>query len=752
MVLFKKTEEPHKFRFYHQHDQIDCGPACLRMIAGFYGKQYSLSHLRDIMYLGNEGVSLLSISDAAEKIGFRTLKAKLPLETLINDCPLPCILHWQQDHFVVLYKITRSRFAFWKKKDDLVFVVADPGHDMVRLDKKAFLKNWVSTSEGKGIGLFLEPSPEFYKQKSVSKKRLGFSFLLPYIKPYKKYIFQILLGMILGSLIALAFPFLTQALVDYGVELKDYNVIYLILLSQILLFFGNTAIDFIRNWLMLHMNTRVSVSLISDFLIKLMNLPIRFFDTKLVGDITQRIKDHSRIEIFLTGAALASLFSAVNILIFSIVLAIYDWLILFVFLSLSFFSILWIQIFMGKRKNIDYKRFLAQKENQDSLVELITGMQEIKLFGGEKTKRWSWEHLQIKLFKVKVQSLALEQYQRSGFIFITQIKNIIISFLAAKATVEGSMTLGMMLSISYIIGQLNSPIEQLVVFFKAAQDAGISLDRLQEIHNKENEDEELAAPEGAPYLRPDFRFNQDIHIRNLAFQYEGPRSPFVLDDISLTIPHGKTTAIVGESGSGKTTLLKLLLKFYEPVEGSIMIGDTDLSHIPASVWRKQCGAVMQEGFIFSDTITRNIIVDGGEIDEERLLKSVETANIQDFIETLPTSYTSKIGNLGLGLSTGQKQRILIARAVYKNPTVLLFDEATSALDANNEKVIVENLKDFFVNKTVLVIAHRLSTVKDADQIVVMQYGQIVETGKHEELVAQKGYYYELIKNQLELGG
>ncbi len=572
------------------------------------------------------------------------------------------------------------------------------------------------------------------------------------MKPYKKYIFQILLGMILGSLVALAFPFLTQALVDYGVELKDYNVIYLILISQLLLFFGSTAIDFIRNWLMLHMNTRVSISLISDFLIKLMNLPIRFFDTKLVGDITQRIKDHSRIEIFLTGAALASLFSAVNIVIFSIVLAIYDWSILFVFLGLSTVSVLWILIFMNKRKNIDYKRFLAQKENQDSLIELITGMQEIKLFGGEKTKRWSWEHLQIKLFKVKIQSLALEQYQRSGFIFITQIKNIFISFLAAKATVEGTMTLGMMLSISYIIGQLNSPIEQLVAFFKSAQDAEISLDRLQEIHNKENEDEDIDEQNPEIHAIAKLDYGRDIEIKNLSFQYEGPRSPFVLDNINLTIPYGKTTAVVGESGSGKTTLLKLLLKFYEPVEGEIIVGNANMKDIPAKVWRKQCGAVMQEGFIFSDTITKNIVVDGNNIDEERLLKSVEIANIKDFIESLPTTYTSKIGNLGMGLSVGQKQRLLIARAVYKNPKLLLFDEATSALDAVNEKVIVENLKEFFVDKTVLVIAHRLSTVRDADQIVVLQQGEIVEIGKHEELIATKGYYYKLIKNQLELGG
>jgi len=736
------------FTTYIQLDQMDCGPTCLRMIAKHYGKNYSLENLRGISCITREGVSLLGISEAAEKIGFKTIAAAVNFEQLNKEVNLPCILHWNQNHFVVLPPQNYSG-----KNEKSKILIADPASGLVKVDKEIFTKKWISKNEGQGVALLLEPTPSFYHREDDKFSSRGFAFLFQYLYPYKKFIIQLLMGMLLSSLLSLLFPFLTQSMVDDGVNHQDIGFIRLMLISQLVLFIGITAIEIIRSWILLHMNSRINIAIISDFLIKLMKLPVHFFDTKMIGDITQRINDHNRIEHFLTNNTLNTLFSLLSLLVFSFVLGIYDLQILFVFLAGSTLSILWIMLFLKKRKQMDYKRFQQMSSNQDHLYELITGMQEIKLNNCERLKRWKWERTQAALFRLNINSLSLEQYQHAGNVFITQIKNIFISYLAACAVVNGSMTLGMMLGISYIIGQMNAPIEQLLTFFHTAQDARISLERLGEIHNRDNEE----APRFANAELPVQRIKNiltgpgGITIENVSFQYAGPNSSQVLKNINLTIPHGKVTAIVGSSGSGKTTLLKLLLRFYEPTGGEICINGNRSSDLPIKQWRDECGVVMQEGFIFSDTIARNIAVSDEYIDEEKLLHAIRISNIEQFIKDLPLGLNTKIGNTGNGLSTGQKQRLLIARAVYKNPSYLFFDEATSALDANNERIIMENLNLFFGGKTVIIIAHRLSTVKNADRIIVLEHGEIAETGNHHSLSKQKGKYFELVKNQLELG-
>ncbi len=719
---------------------MDCGPTCLRMIAKHYGKSYSLDFLRQNAHITREGVSLLGISEAAEKIGFRTLAAKITFEQLDEEATLPCILHWNQKHFVVLPPQNYNR----NKKNDKI-LVADPAHGLIKVDKATFLRSWMGTSS-EGIVLMIEPTDAFYQQKEEDEKVKGFQFLFRYLRPYRKYVVQLFLSIIVASLLSLMAPFLTQGLVDYGINHQNLGFVYLVLISQLVLFVGSTSIEMIRSWIMLHMNSRINISIISDFLIKLMKLPIRFFDTKMIGDIHQRIGDHSRIQSFLTGTTLSTLFSFVNLFVFSIVLGIYSWKILLTFLLFSVCAISWILFFLRKRKELDYKQFQRMSENENVLFELITGMQEIKLNNCETAKRWEWEKVQARLYKISVKGLALGQYQQVGFVFFNQLKNILISYISAREVMTGNMTLGMMLSVSYIIGQMNSPLDQLLSFVQAAQDAKISLDRLGEIHNREEEEED----DKLRYTNID-NSSSSINLENVSFQYGSQQSPYVLKDVNLTIPQGKVTAVVGTSGSGKTTLLKLLLQFYEPTNGKITIDNKDLNQISPKWWRNQCGTVMQDGFIFSDTIAKNISVSEETVNTQKLIRAVDVANIKDFVEDLPLGFQTKIGNSGNGISAGQKQRMQIARAVYKDPQYLFFDEATSALDANNEKVIMENLDRFFEGKTVVVIAHRLSTVKNADQIVVLEKGEVVEVGTHEQLTARRGNYYELVKNQLELG-
>lgn len=650
---------------------------------------------------------------------------------------MPCIVHWRQRHFVVVYKI----------KNDIIYV-SDPAHGLVRYIKQEFLKSWLSTkSEGEeeGIALLLEPTPDFYKQEGEELNKKSFGFLFKYLKPHRKFIVQLFLGMILGSLLQLIFPFLTQSVVDVGINNQDLSFITLILIAQLVLFISQTTVEFIRGWILLHISTRINISLISDFLIKLMKLPIGFFDTKMIGDLMQRIGDHQRIESFLTASSMQILFSMINLIIFGVVLGIYSLKILSVFIIGSVLYIMWVLLFMKKRRELDFKRFAQLSDNQSNLIQLITGMQEIKLNNCEKQKRWEWEKIQARLFKVSIKGLSLNQYQQAGGTFFNQTKNIIITFIAAESVVHGGMTLGMMLAVQYIIGQLNAPIEQMITFIRSAQDAKISLERLGEIHLKEDEEN---PEDGKISALP---VEKNLSISDLSFQYYGPHSELVLKNLNLTIPEKKITAIVGASGSGKTTLVKLILGFYKPTKGDIRLGDFRLDNIQSRLWRSKCGAVMQDGFIFSDTIANNIAISEETVDKERLLHAVKVSNIQDYIESLPLGYNSKIGQEGHGLSQGQRQRILIARAVYKNPEFLFFDEATNALDANNEKVIMKNLDLFFKGKTVVVVAHRLSTVKNADQVVVLDKGKIIEQGNHKQLTEMKGAYYNLVKNQLELG-
>lgn len=725
------------FPFYKQLDAMDCGPSCLRMIARYYGRTFSLQTLRDKSYLSREGVSMLGISDAAEAIGFRTMGVALTAEKLFTQAPLPLIVHWQQNHFVVLYKIRKNK----------VFV-ADPAFGLVTYTREEFLKNWISfvkDQEKLGHALLIEPTPDFYAHEGEKVKRSSFRFLLSYLKPYKKFLFQLLLGVLLGSLLQLLFPFLTQSIVDVGINNQDIGFIYLVLIAQFVLFISRMTVEFIRGWILLHLSTRINIYLISDFLIKLMKLPMSFFDIKHVGDILQRIVDQRRIENFLTVSSLNILFSLVNFIVFGIVLAIYSLKILGLFLIGSALYFLWLSFFMKRRRELDFRRFGRLSENQNKLIQLISGIQEIKLYNAEKQKRWEWENIQSGLFRVNIKSLSLRQYQEAGAMFINESKNILITILAATSVINGDMTLGMMLAVSYIIGQLNGPIEQMINFLNVTQDAKISLERLSEIHDVQNEESE---DKGTMLVVPE---NRTIVIKDLSFQYEGPQSRKVLNNLNLTIPENSVTAIVGVSGSGKTTLIKLILGFYPPIEGEIRVGDTRLGSFSYHTWRQKCGVVMQDGFIFSDTIANNIALGDAKIDKEKLLKSVNVANVRDFIESLPNGYNTLVGTQGHILSGGEKQRILIARAVYRDPEFLFIDEGTSSLDAENEKMIINNLQDFFRDKTVVVVAHRLSTVKNAGQIVVLDNGKIVEKGKHDELINVKGRYYQLVRNQLELG-
>lgn len=724
-----------KFPFYKQPGVKDCGPTCLRIISKYYGKLISLQEIRDLSETNRSGSNLMKLSDACEAIGFKSLGVKVDYKKL-KELPLPLIAHWNKQHFVVIYKI----------KKDIVYV-SDPAHGLLTYPKKEFISHWIGNNADEntkeGIALLLEVTPKFHQLKWEETDKRSFKFLFQYLLKYKGLLVQLILSLVVGSTLQLIFPFLTQSIVDIGIQNQDISFIYLILLAQVMLFIGQASVGVFRSWILLHLSTRINISLVSDFFIKLMNLPISYFDTRMTGDIMQRINDHTRIESLLTGSTLSTLFSMVNLLIFGAVLIYYSTSIFFIFALGSIIYVLWILFFLKRRKELDYKRFTQMGEEQSTVIELINGMQEIKMNNAEKQKRWKWEYLQARLFKISIQSLALEQTQSVGSSFINQGKNILITFTSALLVIQGDITLGMMLSIQYIIGQLNSPISQLVGFIQATQDAKISLERLGEIHDKPDEENY------GKHTISDIKLNQSISVNNIDFRYLGSDEK-VIKDLSLKIPANKVTAIVGSSGSGKTTLMKILLKFYEPQKGNILYGDNNLSSISHKVWRENCGVVMQEGYIFNDTIAENIAVGHDVIDTERLVNATKVANIYDFIMSLPLNFNTKIGNEGIGISTGQKQRLFIARAVYKNPSILFFDEATSALDAKNERVIMENLNVFFKNKTVLVIAHRLSTVKNADQIIVIDEGKLKESGKHNELIALRGTYYELVKNQLEL--
>ena len=724
------------FPYYKQTEAKDCGPTCIKILAKYYGKLINTQELRTLSETTREGSSLLGLSDAVESVGFKSLGVKLSFNKLL-EAPLPCIIHWNKNHYVVLYKI----------KKDVVYI-SDPAHGLIKYSIRDFIKFWIGNnadeSTEEGIALLIEPTPKFYQSEFEKDEKFGFRFIFKYLFKYKKFIIQLIIGLLAGSLLQLILPFLTQSIVDVGIKNQDINFIYLILFAQLFLFIGKAALEIIRSWILLHLSARINISLISDFFIKLMKLPISYFDVRMTGDLLQRINDHKRIERILTTSSLTVLFSFFNLIIFSIVLGYYSMQIFAVFVIGSFLYFTWVLFFFKKRKELDYKRFSEVSAEQSKVIELINGMQEIKLHNAEKRMRWNWEYVQARLFKVATKSLALEQTQSVGSNFINELKNMLVTILSAKLVIDGEITLGMMMAISYIVGQLNGPIVQLIGFMRDVQDAQISLDRLGEIHNMEEEEK----PEDNKIS--DIPDDAVINLKNISFRYTGGLEP-VIKDLSLEIPPNKTTAIVGVSGSGKTTLMKLLLGFYNIDKGGIYVNQYNLKDISVKEWRSNCGVVMQEGYIFNDTIAKNIAVGEDYIDKEKLNYAIKVANINDYIDNLPLGFNTKIGSEGSGLSTGQKQRLLIARSVYKNPKFLFFDEATSALDANNEKVIMENLDNFFKNKTAIVIAHRLSTVKNAHQIVVLEKGKIIEKGNHNDLINLKGSYYHLVKNQLNLG-
>jgi len=725
------------FTTYRQHDAMDCGPTCLRMVAAHHGRRYSLQSLRERSYIDRQGVSLLGIAYAAESIGFRTLSARVGLDDFLAQAPLPAIVHWRQNHFVVVTQVQGGRVQ-----------VADPDTGLATYSLDEFRRAWVSLNhrgrEG-GVVLLLQPTPEFFQRPDQEPgARRQFGFLLGYLRGYEAFFTQVALGMLVASVLQLIFPFLTQAIVDHGVATQNLGFVHAVLIAQLALFFSRTAVEFIRNRILFHIGTRVYVSVISDFLIKLMKLPVPFFDTRTVGDILQRIQDHTRLQQFITASTLNVVFSFFTLVVFTTVLGFYNPWLCAVFAAGSAVHVGWVVLFLRRRRELDYRRFAEMSANQNTLVELVHGMPEIKLAGAEQQSRWAWERVQARLFGVNLRALAVSQMQEGGATFLNELKNITLTFMAAKLVIDGDLTLGMMLSVQYIVGQLNSPLGQLIGFTQSLQDAKISLDRLSEIHQHENEEDPgekvLALPESRGFT-----------LRNVSFHYGGPLSELVLQDLDLDVPQGKVTAIVGTSGSGKTTLLKLLLKFYASTKGEIYVGQVPLRNLSARALRRACGVVMQDGHIFSDTVAANIAVGCDEIDRARLLQAARVADIHGFIESLPMGYNTKVGRDGVGMSAGQKQRLLIARAVYKDPDVLLFDEATSSLDANTERTIMENLREFFRGRTVVVIAHRLSTVKNADQIVVLERGRIIERGTHAELTALRGSYYTLVKNQLELG-
>ena len=722
---------------------MQCGVACLEMVCRNYGRQFPISMLSQICHVTSEGVSMLGISEAANEIGFHSVCVRTTVDNL-SLAPLPCILHWNQNHFVVLYKVRKGKR----------FYIADPGKGLIKYSLDDFKNHWVSTRSGgedKGIAMLLEPTPLFYTLKAdeieegENDNPRSFRFLFGYVRKYKRYFGQVVLGLTVGSLLQLVLPFLTQSIVDVGIRNQDIGFIWLILLGQLMLTFSSTAIDFIRRWLLLHISMRINISLVSDFFIKLLKLPMSFFDTKLLGDLMQRMGDHSRVNGFLTGQTLTIAFSLFSFAVFSVVLFLYNLQIFAIFLLGSILYAAWMMLFLRRRKVLDYELFEQQAINNNKTYEFLTSMQEIKLQDCEQRRRWEWEDTQADLFGVQMKSLKLQQTQEAGSILINEMKNIVITVVAAAAVIHGQMTLGMMLAVQYIIGQLNSPVEQLMGFFYSLQDVRISLERINEIHRAEDEN----GKRGLHTALDDS--SKGIDIDGIMFKYDPHALTKTLDDVTIHIPKGKVTAIVGASGSGKTTLVKLMLGYYPVLEGQISIGGTDISTLNKKWWRRQCGVVMQDGVIFSESIARNIAVDDGEIDEQRLLKVSQIACIHEYVMSLPLKYNTKIGRDGVGLSQGQKQRILIARAVYKNPDYIFLDEATNSLDANNERAIVENLDRFYKGKTVVVVAHRLSTVKNADQIVVIDHGRVVEIGDHEELIERRGAYYNLVRNQFELG-
>jgi ATP-binding cassette subfamily B protein len=726
------------FKFVKQRDSMGCGIACLAMICNFYGVRVSIDKIEEFCQPTVDGISMKAILDAARVLGLRTCGIRTSIRDL-KMFSLPVVLHWNQNHFVVLYKFNKKQNRFW---------IADPSKGKYIISIDELKEHWLSSSKDdsqSGLAMIFEPSDSLYRETYLTDEtHQSFGFLWKYILRYKRYFILILLGLSLGSVLQLIMPFLTQWIVDLGIKHNDIKLIWLILLGELMIVIGKTATDFIRRWLSLHISMRINISLVSDFFIKLLKLPMAFFDTKLMGDLLQRMNDHSRVQSFLTNQTLNIMFSFLSFIVFGLVLLVYNKIIFFIFCIGSVLYGSWIAKFLPQRKILDYELFEQQAINQNRTYQFITSMQEIKLQDCEQRRLWEWEDTQAGLFGIQMKSMKLQQTQEAGSIFINEIKNILITVFAATAVINGQITLGAMLAIQYIVGQLNSPVEQLMSFIYSLQDVKISLERINEIHERKNEETKEKQVKF-------FLSKKSISLMNVDFKYDFHAINNTLSNVSFYIPEGKVTAIVGASGSGKTTLIKLMLGYYPVISGSISIAGHNINDYNLKWWRQHCGVVMQDGVIFSESIARNIAVDDGDINIERLEQAAKIANIHDYVISLPLRYNTKIGQDGVGLSQGQKQRILIARAVYKDPDFIFLDEATNALDAKNERAIVENLEEFYKGRTVVVVAHRLSTVKNADQIIVLDNGLVVETGNHFSLIEKKGIYYNLVKNQLELG-
>lgn len=728
-----------------QHDTMQCGAACLQMVCKYWGCNFTLDYFDQLCSVARDGVSIESISEAASKVHLHSVCGFTTLEKL-QKLELPLIIHWNQNHFVVLYKIRQSirgKRTYW---------VADPGKGLIKYNESIFHKNWICSrtqAEDRGAIIALQPRPDFYKKKTEHTDKVNtrsFGLLWSYIKQYRQYYWQILIGLALGCFIQLAFPFLTQSIVDIGIQGKDLNFIYIVLLAQLALVFGSASTDFIRRWILLHIGMKINISLVSDFLIKLLKLPMKFFDVKLAGDLIERIRDHKRVETFLTNHFLTVFFSFFSFIILGSVLLIYNYLLFAIFIVGSFLYGGWLAVFLKRRRTLDHLLFEKQALNENSTIGFINNIQEIKLQDCEQRQRWLWEDVQADTFDIQIQLQKMKQLQDAGAVFIREIKNVILTVIAASSVISGDMTLGMMLAVQFILGQLNAPIDELMNFIYALQDVKISLERINEIHKIDNEDTEACIT-----IENNMVSKASIQMSNVDFKYDMYSIKKTLNNISLDIPCGKITAIVGHSGSGKTTLIKLMLGYYNSFSGEITIGGLPLTKINKKYWRRQCGVVMQNGIIFPESIARNIASDDKDINIDKLKRATEIANISEFIEQLPLKYDTIIGRDGIDISQGQKQRLLIARAVYRDPKIIFLDEATNSLDTENEKQIINKLNEFYKNRTVIVIAHRLSTVKNADKIIVLDNGCIAEEGKHISLIAQKGIYYQLVKNQLELG-
>lgn len=722
-------------KFTQQFDQMDCGPACIRMIANAYGREYPLSYLRTLAHLTREGVSVAGIRNALDCIGMKSATFEMTLKELRSECPLPAILHWEQNHFVILHKV---KWNYWKK--EWYYSIANPAYGKYSFSENELKRYWLNND--KGVIIAIEPTEEFHKKPVVKEKHSFIAFAQKYVWPFKREMWQLAFGLLSGILLSLIAPFLTQAMVDNGIGMRDMGIIGTLLVAQIILFLGSFSMGLISNWVTLYMGTRININILQDYLSKLLKLPMTFFETKSVGDYQQRIGDHGRLQGFTTQATIQTAFSILSCSVLLVIIGYYDMTILIAYLVLTGISTLWMSYFWKKRKSLDYENFRISSKNQNKLYEIMTGITDIKLNAYSDYKIKEWHNMQEELYKMSCKSLRLGQIQNTGYTMIGQIRNILITFWIAAEVVKGNLTLGMMMSISNIIGQVNGPLSQLIGFLQQFQDAKISLERSEEVYLCKNEDDDSlkALPSKMPL---------DIEIDHLSFSYTGNIGKPALDDISFNIPAGKMTAIVGESGSGKTTLMKLLLKFYAPTKGKIKFGNKDLNEYKAQSVRQNTGIVMQDNFVFSDSIKQNIIL-GEEIDINRLNNAIEMACLKEYIDGLPLGINTRIGTEGNGVSGGERQRIMIARAIYKNPLYIMLDEATSSLDAENESKITENISKEFKDKTLLVIAHRLSTVKNADNIIVLKHGKVVECGQHKKLVEQKGYYYELVKNQLEL--